>query len=81
MATAATVALMSTALLGLRREHLSLTGAKKGDAFQYSIAEPIGGKGLGETVIVGVAAAIANAVFNATGRRITGLPITCETLL
>ncbi len=46
-----------------------------------TIADPIGVKGLGELVIVGVPAAIANAVFNATGRRITDLPITLEKLL
>lgn len=45
------------------------------------IADPIGVKGLGEVVIVGVPAAIANAVFNATGRRVTELPITVEALL
>ncbi|MCV7194908.1 xanthine dehydrogenase family protein molybdopterin-binding subunit [Mycobacterium angelicum] len=45
------------------------------------IAGPIGVKGLGELVIVGVPAAIANAVFNATGRRVTDLPITLEKLL
>jgi xanthine dehydrogenase YagR molybdenum-binding subunit len=45
------------------------------------IADPIGVKGLGEVVIVGVPAAIANAVFNATGTRITDLPITIEKLL
>jgi xanthine dehydrogenase YagR molybdenum-binding subunit len=44
-------------------------------------ADPIGVKGLGEIVIVGVAPAIANAVFNATGRRIRQLPITAEALL
>jgi CO/xanthine dehydrogenase Mo-binding subunit len=32
------------------------------------IADPIGMKGLGELVIVGVPAAIVNAVFNATGK-------------
>ncbi|WP_327342869.1 xanthine dehydrogenase family protein molybdopterin-binding subunit [Streptomyces europaeiscabiei] len=41
----------------------------------------LGVKGLGEVVQVGVAAAIANAVFNATGRRIRELPITAEALL
>jgi xanthine dehydrogenase YagR molybdenum-binding subunit len=46
-----------------------------------TIADPIGVKGLGELVIVGVPAAIANAVFNATGKRITDLPITLEQLL
>lgn len=46
-----------------------------------TVADPIGVKGLGEIVIVGVPAAIANAVFNATGRRITDLPITLDKLL
>ncbi|KND28179.1 xanthine dehydrogenase family protein molybdopterin-binding subunit [Streptomyces acidiscabies] len=41
----------------------------------------LGVKGLGEVVQVGVAAAIANAVFNATGRRVHQLPITAEALL
>jgi xanthine dehydrogenase YagR molybdenum-binding subunit len=44
------------------------------------IADPIGVKGLGEIVIVGVPAAIANAVFNATGKRLTDLPIRLEQL-
>jgi len=48
---------------------------------QDTIADPLGVKGLGELVIVGVPAAIANAVFNATGRRVTDLPITLEKLL
>ncbi|MEV4364885.1 xanthine dehydrogenase family protein molybdopterin-binding subunit [Nonomuraea sp. NPDC049625] len=46
-----------------------------------SEADPLGVKGLGEVVHVGVAPAIANAVFNATGRRIRELPITAEALL
>ncbi|MEU4466000.1 xanthine dehydrogenase family protein molybdopterin-binding subunit [Streptomyces sp. NPDC024017] len=41
----------------------------------------LGVKGIGEVVQVGVAAAIGNAVFNATGRRIRELPITAEALL
>ena len=45
------------------------------------IADPIGVKGLGELVIVAVPPAIANAVFNATGKRITDLPITLDKLL
>jgi xanthine dehydrogenase YagR molybdenum-binding subunit len=44
-------------------------------------ADPLGVKGLGEVVMVGVAPAIANAVFNATGRRVRDLPITAEALL
>jgi CO/xanthine dehydrogenase Mo-binding subunit len=42
---------------------------------------PIGVKGIGEVAIVGVAPAIANAVFHATGRRLRALPITAEQLL
>jgi xanthine dehydrogenase YagR molybdenum-binding subunit len=42
---------------------------------------PLGVKGLGEVVMVGVPAAIANAVFNATGTRVTDLPITLDKLL
>ncbi len=44
-------------------------------------ADPIGVKGLGEIVCIGVTPAISNAVFNATGRRIRQLPITPELLL
>ena len=44
-------------------------------------ADPLGVKGLGELVMIGVAPAIANAVFNATGRRVRELPITAEALL
>ena len=42
---------------------------------------PIGAKGIGEIGIVGVAPAIANAVYHATGKRVRDLPITCEKLL
>ena len=42
---------------------------------------PIGVKGLGEIGIVGVAPAIANAVYHATGKRVRDLPITVEKLL
>ena len=41
-------------------------------------ASALGGKGVGEIGIVGVAAAIANAVYHATGRRIRSLPITLD---
>ncbi|HEX6356724.1 xanthine dehydrogenase family protein molybdopterin-binding subunit [Actinophytocola sp.] len=44
-------------------------------------ANPIGVKGLGEIVLVGIAPAIANAVFHATGRRIRDFPITADALL
>ena len=41
----------------------------------------LGIKGIGEVGIVGVAAAVANAIFNATGKRIRNLPITPDKLL
>lgn len=42
---------------------------------------PMGGRGLGEIGIAGVAAAVANAVYNATGKRIRDLPITLDKVL
>ena len=42
---------------------------------------PLGAKGIGELGIVGVAAAIANAVYHATGRRVRDLPITPDKLM
>ncbi|MBL4674778.1 MAG: xanthine dehydrogenase family protein molybdopterin-binding subunit [Mucilaginibacter sp.] len=39
---------------------------------------PIGARGIGEIGITGVSAAIANAVFNATGKRLRDLPLTPE---
>ena len=44
-------------------------------------ASVLGGKAVGELSIVGVAAAIANAVYHATGKRVRELPITLEKLL
>lgn len=44
-------------------------------------ASVLGGKGVGEVGIVGVAPAIANAVFHATGKRVRDLPITLEKLI
>jgi xanthine dehydrogenase YagR molybdenum-binding subunit len=42
---------------------------------------PLGSKGIGELGVVGVAPAIGNAVFHATGRRVRHLPILPEDLL
>jgi xanthine dehydrogenase YagR molybdenum-binding subunit len=42
---------------------------------------PIGVKGIGEIGLVGAAAAIANAVYHATGKRVRDLPITPDKLL
>src|SRR5262249_19602488 len=43
-------------------------------------SNPLGVKGVGEIGIVGVAAAIANAVYHATGKRVRDLPITLDKL-
>jgi len=45
------------------------------------IINPIGAKGMGEIALIGMAAAVANAVYNATGKRIRTLPITPDKLL
>jgi CO/xanthine dehydrogenase Mo-binding subunit len=44
------------------------------------IINPLGIKGLGEIGIVGVAAAIANAIYQATGKRVRDFPITLDKL-
>jgi xanthine dehydrogenase YagR molybdenum-binding subunit len=44
-------------------------------------ANPLGAKGLAELSLVGVAPAVANAVYHATGRRVRELPITPDKLL
>jgi xanthine dehydrogenase YagR molybdenum-binding subunit len=55
------------------------------DAFFVDEHDPhvnsLGAKGVGEIGIVGVAAAVANAVYHATGTRVRDLPITPESLL
>jgi xanthine dehydrogenase YagR molybdenum-binding subunit len=42
---------------------------------------PLGAKGIGEIGITGVGAAIANAVFHATGKRVRDLPITLDKVM
>jgi xanthine dehydrogenase YagR molybdenum-binding subunit len=42
---------------------------------------PLGAKGLGEIGIIGVAAAVSNAIFHATGKRIRHFPITIDKIL
>ena len=50
-------------------------------AEEDKVVNKLGVKGVGEVGIVGVAASIANAVFNATGKRVRSLPITPDKLL
>ena len=42
---------------------------------------PIGSRGIGEIGITGTAAAVANAIYNATGKRVRQYPITADKLL
>jgi xanthine dehydrogenase YagR molybdenum-binding subunit len=42
---------------------------------------PLGARGIGEIGVTGMAAAIANAVYNATGKRVRDLPITPDKLI
>jgi xanthine dehydrogenase YagR molybdenum-binding subunit len=46
-----------------------------------TIISPTGAKGIGEIALVGVAPAITNAVYNATGKRIRQLPVTPDKLM
>lgn len=46
-----------------------------------SVINPLGIKGIGEIGIIGVAAAVANAVYHATGKRVREFPITSDKLL
>jgi xanthine dehydrogenase YagR molybdenum-binding subunit len=45
------------------------------------VVTPLGAKGLGEIGIVGVPAAISNAIYHATGKRVRDFPITLDKLL
>jgi xanthine dehydrogenase YagR molybdenum-binding subunit len=45
------------------------------------LLNPLGARGVGEIGITGVAAAISNAIYHATGRRLRDLPFTPEKLL
>ncbi len=68
-------------------EYLVPTAADIGELVALTVpdedraADSEGVKGLGEIGIIGVNAAIANAVFDATGRRVRTLPIRVEALL
>jgi xanthine dehydrogenase YagR molybdenum-binding subunit len=45
------------------------------------VINPMGAKGMGEIALIGFAAAVANAVYHATGKRIRDLPITPDKLI
>jgi xanthine dehydrogenase YagR molybdenum-binding subunit len=45
------------------------------------VINPMGSKGMGEIALIGFAAAVANAVFHATGKRVRDLPITPDKLI
>jgi len=68
-------------------EYVIPVNADIGDIHVDFVDEPdpllnnAGVKGLGEVAMVGVAAAVANAVFHATGRRVRALPIRIDDLL
>lgn len=68
-------------------EYLVATAADTPEIEALFVPDPdervnaLGLKGLGELGIIGVNAAIANAVFHATGRRLRALPIRVEDLL
>jgi xanthine dehydrogenase YagR molybdenum-binding subunit len=68
-------------------EYLVPTAADIGEQTVITVPDedkavnPEGVKGLGELGIIGVAAAVANAVYNATGTRLRDLPIRPETTL
>ena len=49
--------------------------------FADDVVDPLGARGIGELPIVGIAAAIANAVHHATGTRVRHLPIRVEDVL
>jgi len=69
------------------REVVTIEGLAAADGARHPLQEAflrhdaIGVKGVGEIGLVGIAAAIANAVYHATGRRIRSLPITIDQLL
>ncbi len=46
-----------------------------------TIFNPIGARGAGEIAVTGITAAIANAVYNATGQRVRDFPITLDKLI
>ena len=63
-----------------RAQDGNVASSRRGDARSHGEVT-LGAKGAGEIGVTGIVAAIANAVYHATGRRIRTLPITTEALL
>ncbi len=57
--------------------HIDVTAVDIPD-YKFS---PLGARGIGEIGITGAAAAIANAIYNATGKRVRDLPITLDKIM
>jgi xanthine dehydrogenase YagR molybdenum-binding subunit len=45
------------------------------------VLNPVGAKGMGEIALIGFAAAVANAVYHATGKRLRRLPLKLDDLI
>jgi CO/xanthine dehydrogenase Mo-binding subunit len=65
----------------LLEEHLDEAFVPNRGNRPAALVSPLGAKGAGEIGITGVAAAIGNAVYHATGKRVRELPITLDKLL
>ena len=66
-------------MIGVDRQHVA-SRTFRTPLSTFNIINPLGIKGVGEIGIVRVAAAIANAVYQATGKRVRDLPITLDKL-
>ena len=71
----------------LAEYHVPVSADIPGDMDLFFVDEedahvnPLGVKGIGEIGTIGAAAAIANAVYHATGKRVRNLPITPDKLI
>ena len=69
----------------LRRKSLADQIGRAAESVCLNIADyhisPLGARGIGEIGITGAAAAVANAVYNATGKRVRDFPITVDKLM
>jgi hypothetical protein len=81
MSPSATTPLRPRCRPGGRSIAVDDAGRRRADAEKDDVIDPLGVKGGGEIGIVGTAAAVANAVFHATGKRVRDLPITIDKLM